>query len=246
MSFIHDNLPEALTPFVNELPKIDLLQYRAQLELSKDRIEILQAVIRKEQEVDDLFALLDIHIYCLKEVFPEEYKAANVEPHDAANNHDITYDPAKNGKNLIKHGITFGEVRSFSPGFGTLIVPYPNERDEERLAIFSKLVVPQNSPLILPKASMKGGSDLSTMTLAIQAGNGFRFISSQTFHEAGWDKTMKGAVKSIFPRKSQSLEKAAFIKDCQDRVRPELFGANGDSGLHGPVRLFRATTPPTT
>ena len=156
MGFIEDNLPKTLIRRLNELHRMELLPRRKELGISKDRIGLLQAIVRGEQEVDDLYALLDIHLYCLKEFFHKDYMVANIEPHSAARDYDLTYDPAKNGKNVIKHGITFREVISFYPGLGTLIVPYPNQSDGERLAIFSKLVVPDDSPFVLPTAKMKG------------------------------------------------------------------------------------------
>lgn len=240
MGFIEENLPEALIRRVNKLRSMDLLPLRASLELSRERIQLLQDVVRGDQEVDDLFALLDIHLYCLNAVFPAEYKAARIEPHGAASKHDVTYDPVKNGQNVIKHGITFGEARSFSPGFGTLIIPYLNTRDVERVAIFSKLVVPHNCPLVLPLEKYRRRSDLSTMTIAIPAGAGFRFISSRAFGKEDSEEALNNAAAKIYPHEAELERKKAFIEECRERVETDLFGDEADAGDHGPLRLIRA------
>lgn len=236
MDFIRSNLPKALIPHVDQLPGVDFHSLLSGKGLSPERIEVLQNVVRGEQEIDDVYALLDVHLFAIKVAFPSEYEVANVPPHDAASKHLVTYDPQKNGHNLIKHGLAFGETYSFSKDFGTLMVPCPNERDGERVAIFSKLVVPEGSALLLPTGKIKDRSDLCTMTSATVTDEGFRFITSRAFDRDTWQEALNNAAAKIYPDKADSATKKKFIEECDDLVRAELFDVrDGES----PIRIVR-------
>lgn len=236
MGFIRSNLPKALIPYVDQLPGIDFLSLLSERGLSPERIEVLQKVVTGEQEIDDVYVLLDVHLFCLKEAFPREYEAANVPPHDAASKHLVTYDPQKNGHNLIKHGLAFGETYSYSKDLGTLMVPCPNERDGERVAIFSKLVVPEGSALLLPTSKIKDRSDLCTMTSATVTDDGFRFITSRAFDRDTWHEALNNTAAKIYPDKADSATKKKFIEECDDLVRAELFD---DRDGESPIRIVR-------
>lgn len=236
MDFIRSNLPEALRPYVDRLPGVDFLSLLSGKGLSPQRIEVLQNVVRGGQEIDDVYALLDVHLFALKVAFPSEYEAADAPPHDAASGQLLQYDPPKNGHNLIKHGLTFGETYSYSKDFGTLIVPCPNEHDGERVAIFTKLVVPQGFALVLPTDKIKACSDLCTMTSATVTDGGFRFITSRTFDRETWQEALNNAAAKIYPDKADSTRKKTFIKDCDDLVRVELFD---DRDGESPIRIVR-------
>lgn len=232
-----EHIPEKLMRFYHILPYINFKALQKGLELSDERVALLQAIIREEYEVDHLYSLLDIRLACLKLLFREEYLKAKVQPHANASGELYTYDPAKNGLNLIKHGLTFNEVASFSPAFGALTVPCPDSQDGVRMVILSKLFIPEPFQLILPTSGLESGEDLSTLSIAVFREGRYRFISSRILREDGWEAHLKGAVKNIYAGEGEAALKQAFLKQCKAAVREHLFG-NRDS-KETPIRIIR-------
>lgn len=239
MGFIEEHVPKILHQRLSELKHIDILGLRAEQGLSEERIHVLQSVLHGTQEVDHPITLLNIHLYGLSAAFPEDYRAASVEPHVFACDPELSYDPVKNGYNVIKHGITFEEARSSAAGFGTLMVPYKNKRDGRRYAVFSRLVLHKEAPLLLPTDKIRGRSDQCIMTVAIQAGDGFRFINSRIFGEDDWEEALNNAAVKIYPEKDESDLKKEFMEECRLKVNSNLFGEMAKAGDHGPIRLIK-------
>lgn len=237
MCFMSEHIPDKLMRFYHMLRYVNFRALQKGMELSDDRIDLLQAIIRGEHEVDHLYSLLDIHLACLKVLFRDEYLKAKIPPHANADGEIYTYDPAKNGMNLIKHGLAFNEVATYSPRFGALNVPCPDNQDGVRMVILSKLVIPESSPPILPTPAIKDGKGLSTLSIAVFERSRYRFVSSRTFREDDWKAVMKGAVKNIYTGKGEEGLRQDFLTMCRDKVREHLFG-EGDP-KETPIRVIR-------
>lgn len=234
MDFIREHLPAQLIELYNLLPTINFQERRQELQLSAERAGLLQAIVRGHHDIDHLYTLLDIHLFCLKALHKHAYLQAQVQPHPAASGDLLTYDPPKNGQNLLKHGLTFPEVISYSPNFGVLQVPCPNAADGERLVVLSKLDIPKDVSPQLPTPVILERRDLCTLTIAVLEKDGYRFISSRTFHRDNWGKVLDGAVKEIFEDEPEKRE--TFLRACQEAVESDLFDATSSA----PLRLIRA------
>lgn len=237
MCFMSDHIPDKLMRFYHILPYVNFKALQKGMELSDDRIDLLQAIIRGEYEVDHLYTLLDIHLACLKVLFRDEYLKAKIPPHANADGEVYTYDPAKNGMNLIKHGLAFNEVAAYSPGFGALNVPCPDSQDGVRMVVLSKLVIPESFPPILPTSRLKDGKGLSTLSIAVFEGDKYRFISSRTFREDDWKPVMRGAVKNIYAAKGEEKQRADFLDLCREKVQEHLFGKTDHKDT--PIQIIR-------
>jgi hypothetical protein len=150
-------------------------------------------------------------------VFKDEYLAAKVKLLDGGTKHLITYDPPKNGQNIIKHGLSFTELATYSPGFGILMVPCPSKDDGERLVIFNSLRLHEGSDFNLPTKVMHALSDLCTLTIALTEGEGFRVITSRPFHRDNWDRIMADELKGI--EAAELKEKKSFIRKVSEEDR---------------------------
>lgn len=233
MDFIREHLPQQLIELYDRLPSVDLQERRGQLQLSVERTDLLRAIIRGEHEIDHPYTLLDIHLFCLKALHKQAYLQAQVPPHRAASSVLLTYDPPKNGQNLLKHGLTFPEVITCSPHFGALQLPCPNAADGERLVVLSKFDIPKGVSLELPTPIILERQDLCTLTVAVLAEEGYRFISSRTFHRDNWGKVLDGAVKEIYEDEPEKRD--AFLQACQQAVETDLFEPTSSV----PVRVIR-------
>ena len=73
---------------------------------------------------------IDIEEYALKIIFPDVYNQSMITEHLYSTCDLYEFNPAKNGQNVIKHGIGFQDVVSYSKKFGTLIISCPDKNDE--------------------------------------------------------------------------------------------------------------------
>jgi len=233
MDFIGDHLPAPLIELYKRLPTVNFQERRQELQLSAERAGLLQAIIRGEHEITHPYTLLDIHLFCLKALHKDTYLQAQVQTHPDASGDLFTYDPPKNGQNLLKHGLTFAEVTSYSPDFGALQVPCPNAADGERLVVLSKFDIPKGATLQLPTPVILARQDLCTLTVAVLGEQGYRFISARPFHHDNWGKVLDGAVKEIYEDEPEKRE--AFLQACQEAVESDLFDATSST----PLRIIR-------
>ena len=131
------------------------------------------------------------------------------------------YDPPKNGKNIIKHGIKFGDVVSYSKKFGTLLVPCPDDKDGERYVVFSDLNLENGIyKLQLPLSELK---DLNfIISIVSKSGGKFRFISSRIMSskKKKYRETIQQSLRSVkFVDKNS---KQQFVERCVEIIERDL------------------------
>ncbi|WP_343674900.1 BrnT family toxin [Paraburkholderia heleia] len=187
--------------------------------LSADRQELLFNFIQGETVVSYGYRL-DIEDYAIKSLMPEVFASLPHEVRPYASRELYEYDPAKNGQNIIKHGIGFGEVVSYSKRFGTLLVPCPDERDGERYVIFSDLNLERAEDKL--ELAPRGIREMNyTVSIAHQRDGRFRFISSRLMSSKRekYKKTMQQAFGEII---DDVREREAFVDRCVEIVETQL------------------------
>lgn len=187
--------------------------------LPKDRQDLLFKFIQGEIELS-YSCKPDVEAYALKCLMPEVYESLPHEDHAYSSGEFYEYDPSKNGQNIIKHGIGFGEVISYSSKFGTLMVPCPDDIDGERYVIFSDLnLKPGRDKLELPPPGIKEMN--YTISIVHQRDGRFRFISSRLMSskQEKYRKTMEQAFGAIIP---DEQARQGFIERCMEIVTTHL------------------------
>jgi len=188
--------------------------------LPKDRKTLLFQFIKSEIQICHTSSL-DIEDYALKCLKPEVYKSLRIKEHPHSSCSLYEYDPPKNGQNIIKHGIGFSEVVSYSKRFGTLMVPLPNQTKEKRYVIFSDLLLNRNSgELILPPQNIR---ELNyTISIVQQIIGKVRFISSRLMSskKKKCRNTIAQALREII---SDEQARNAIIDRCLEILETSLF-----------------------
>lgn len=191
------------------------------LNLPQNREDILKKILTGESELDT-HEEIDIKIYALKALFPGSHDSLKLKETLCSKSEFYHYDPAKNGQNIIKHGISFRDIVNFSSKFGTLMVPCPETNNEQRVVIFSDLSINDKySKLSLPLETSEIRTKFYTLSVAQQTLIGFRFISSRIISRRKFSKTMKNAFKNIYPDSPEL--KQVFINRCIEILRRDLF-----------------------
>lgn len=159
--------------------KLSRVEFRNQEQFKNDglreeRINLLYDIVVEKSHPHISYPMIwDLWCYALKSVCPDEFRKMNLKPHLYANglHGEWVYDPAKNGKNIIKHGISFGEVASYAPRFSSLGFPSESQDGEKRWIGFSDLnlkkshkFMPANK-LELPLDTFADQTDLYTMSV---------------------------------------------------------------------------------
>jgi uncharacterized DUF497 family protein len=212
--------------FLSSISKLSVEEFTNQInatcEVSEKRASEFYDVITRARNVK-FNCLFDIEEFALKTLFPSDYSGIQTIRHAYSTSELMEYDPAKNGKNLVKHGISFNEVVSYSKNFGTLIITIPcldNSNNNERVIIFSGLVLNEQDKLQFPlsKFSVKK----YTISIAELRDEKFRFISSRVLssEKSKYTKTVKKIIKKI-----QSLDDASkecFMLRCIEIIERDL------------------------
>lgn len=190
---------------------------------SPDRVNFLKSIIDGEESLE-LHDRLDILLYVLKSICWEKYDSLDSMSHLCSHSEIYEYDPAKNGQNIVKHGISFSEVVSYASKFGALMVQCPDDTDLHRIVIFSDLSnLNEQYKLMAPISS----SDLSgSFVLSIVQNRElrFRFISSRLISKKRYLKTLRNALKNIYPNDPNKRDD--FINRCLEVLKVNLIGNN--------------------
>jgi hypothetical protein len=204
---------------IKSLSKEEFEEKIASQKLSKDRQDLLFKFIQGEIEVS-CACKPDIEAYTLKCLMPDFYEKIAHERHPYSSSESYEYDPPKNGQNIIKHGIGFGEVVSYSRRFGTLLVPIPNERDGERYAILSDLDLKRESDeLEIPPSGIREMN--CTISIANHREGKFRFISARLLSskKKKYEETIAQALGEITP---DEQVRQGFIARCVEILERDL------------------------
>lgn len=162
----------------------------------------------------------DIEEYALKLLMPDVYELLPHEGHQYSSCETYEFDPPKNGQNIIKHGIGFGEVVSYSRQFGTLTVPLPAVEGEQRCVIFSDLnLTREGDKLELPPSGIREMN--YTISIAQRKVSRFRFISSRLMStkKEKYEATTAQALREIIP---DEQARQGFINHCVEILEAHL------------------------
>jgi len=147
------------------------------LKISEERADQFRRVLEGSIPVGGVNKF-DIEEFALKHFYPPEiYKKIQTLWHIKSKGDNYNYDPAKNGQNIIKYGIAFGDVVSYSSQFGSVIVPIPHNEDAERVLLFSDLMLDKGRKIDLPPPKIKVKN--FTLSVAVNIDGKFRFISAR-------------------------------------------------------------------
>lgn len=197
---------------VTRLSKEEFEARMAQLKdgiASPERRDLLFKFIKSEIQVG-YDCSPDLQAYALKCMMPATYDTFAIRSHPFSMGENWEYDPPKNGQNLIKHGLGFGEVASYSGGtFGVYSVPCPDSADNERWVVFSGLDVSRkDAKLTLPIGDVEGRSNCTVSITQFRNGR-YRFISSHLLSSEKEDaiKTIRKKLKkfSADPRDKEAV-----------------------------------------
>lgn len=160
----------------------------------------------------------DIDAFSVSVLYPDTYrKLPRVDsPYSMGFSHE--YDPAKNGQNLLKHGLGFGEVINYSKHFGVRMVHFLDPSDGERIALYSDLDLrPKENKLALPLDTVKPLN--AVMSIVHQRGGRFRFISSRLLSlteekcRADIEKIIRKSVSDVDERKRLVDRSFAYVQE---------------------------------
>ncbi|WP_230432149.1 BrnT family toxin [Plesiomonas shigelloides] len=211
-----NEMKELLYPLSEE----ELLIRLDSLELEEKRKQILCDILSGRVDIG-LNHKLDVFSYAIKNLFQDKFESLGTVKHLYSNCDLYEYDPPKNGQNLIKHGISFSEVVSYSRNFGSLMVPCPHTEDSERVVIFSDLAnLTDMFKLELPLNSNMQ-SDCYIISIVKMIGIRCKFISSRVMSKTRYKKTLKNALKNIYTDDPEKKE--MFVDRCIEILKKNLF-----------------------
>lgn len=209
---------ETLNRLINEINKEEVQKKLKKTGINDARLKLLTEVINGRLNVShpDIW---DIERYALKYLLPEEYKSLALSDHCYSSGDLYEYDPPKNGQNIIKHGLSFGGVVSYSTKFGTLLVPCPDEQDGERVVIFSDIFL-KDKNISLPLDNIDLSKENYTLSIAQSRNGKFRFISSRFLSKNSYKENMDQAFRNIYKEEKES--KNAFVARCVEIIERDL------------------------
>lgn len=212
------DISEALE-FIKSLTKKEFEEKIEPQRLPEHRKELLFKFIQGEIHVS-YSCRLDLEAYALKHLMPDFYDSIPHEGHLYSSGELYEYDPPKNGQNIIKHGLDFGEVVSYSKKFGTLLVPISNEADERRVVILSDLDLKcERDKLELPPPGIREMN--CTISIAHQREGKFRFISARLLSskKKKYEETIAQILGEITP---DAQARQGFIDRCVEILERDL------------------------
>lgn len=190
---------------------------------SQNRVTLLQSVI----DGDTLISThdkLDILLYILKNICREKYNSLTSTSHLYSQNENYEYDPAKNGQNIVKHGISFSEVVSYSTKLGALMVQCPDDNDAYRTVMFSDLSNLKSGYKLTAPLNSSDLSDSFVVSVVQSRGVKLRFISSRLISKTNHEKTLRNSLKNIYPNDQNKRDE--FIVRCLDVLKKNLIENN--------------------
>lgn len=211
---VYPTISEELANLLKNLDNTENISNFSSLNLSDERKKVLLDVLNGKIELN-YFIKFDIQLFALKHFFPEKFTSLSINEHIYSKADNYEYDPAKNGQNIIKHGLSFSEVVSYSRLFGTLLVSCPDQNDTTRTVIFSDLSqFKMKEGLHLPLNKKMESTDSCVLSITTNVNGKFRFISSRVLSKQRFSKNMKNAFKGIYDNDNDKKKKKAFVFEC--------------------------------
>lgn len=218
------NLEQALA-WVRSLGPEALEANETLKKLPADRLRLMSNVIRGKDPIHSTVRA-DIERFALRCLLPgAQYEALEDGDHPYAKGDFHEYDPAKNGQNLIKHGLSFNEVISYSPNFGVLSAHSSKPLPEQRFMVLSDLRIGENGrKLDLPLKEWSG--ERVTISVVTQRESRFRFISSHLLssNEKKYRATLDTAFNGVHD--DDPIAKQEYIERCVEILKRYLFKGN--------------------
>lgn len=206
---------------IRELSSEDFIEKIAHLELPEKRAQKFYEVINGIINFENIDDRRDIEEFALKNVFLDcHYSEIEKIEHITSNGQLHEFDPAKNGQNIIKHGLSFSEVFSFSENFGMPMILIPPD-DADTFVLFSRLFYPFQYELSLPLFEMKDRMYYILSIIEVR-GEKRRYISSRflSSKKRKYAETIKQVLKEVgFPNKPS---RDSFIEECVQRLKENL------------------------
>jgi hypothetical protein len=200
------------------IEKLKTANPELKLNLPEKRAKQFFEIINGTKCVDQ-FCKLDIEECALKIIFPDFYSEIKTTDHPYSTAELYEFDPAKNGQNIVKHGLSFSEVVTYSTKFGTLSIQCPYKQDHQRTIIFSDLVLGEYK-LKLP---LSEASNLNYTLSIVQPLDGkIKFISSRflSSKKQKYTQTVKQAIRCVkFP---DEASKKSFVGRCIEIIERDL------------------------
>ena len=172
---------------------------KSKLQISKNRYDFIIKILRRDIKVDN-FLMNDI-LRCIVKKLCESDDIDFFDTFKIPENHLLSkaslyeYDPAKNGQNILKHGLDFGAVISYGGSDYGRLISYTNSEIEDRFVIFSKYYVNNENNIFLSD-DKKNEDFLCIATIATNVNIGFRFISSRALKVKN-DKELQKELKNM-------------------------------------------------
>lgn len=192
----------------------------SKLELTDKRNTVLLNILKGNEKIDQI-EKIDIQLFVLKKLYPEKHKLLSITEHMYSKTDLYEYDPTKNGQNIMKHGISFREVVSYSNNFGKLILNIEHKDDDFRRVIFSTLTLKDETfknakewELHLPLSNGVYDGDKFTLSIVTSVNSKFRFISSRVINEEKLTKSIRQSVKNAYG--NDENEKRKFALHCEE------------------------------
>lgn len=188
------------------------------LQISNNRSEFVIKIIKREIKINEF--LMNNILRCITKKLCESKDINFFDIFKVPKNNFLSkaclyeYDPAKNGQNILKHGLDFGEVISYAGNDYGRLISYTKSGDEERVVIFSKYYVNDKNNIFLSN-DKKTEDFLCIATIAINVDHGFRFISSRALKVKN-KKTLQRELKNII--KDYNLEDSVI-----DNLRNDVY-----------------------
>ncbi|CAM9212439.1 BrnT family toxin [Acinetobacter bereziniae] len=172
---------------------------KSKLQISKNRYDFIIKILRRDIKVDN-FLMNDI-LRCIVKKLCESDDIDFFDTSKIPENHLLSkvslyeYDPAKNGQNILKHGLDFGAVVNYGGSDYGRLISYTNSEIEDRFVIFSKYYVNNENNIFLSD-DKKNEDFLCIATIATNVDIGFRFISSRALKVKN-DKELQKELKNM-------------------------------------------------
>lgn len=165
--------------------------------IPQSRVALAESFLKNGDFTFNVFDTLDVNLFLLKRISPSQHANQRVKKHLQSEGDLFEYDPAKNGQNILKHGLSFRESVSCARNFGTMTVPI-EITGEKRSAVFYELNLGEDHKT-LDYAFRKWPTEASILVLTIAENLGLRYrlISSRRMSSKNTRAAVSEALRAV-------------------------------------------------